>query len=352
MRYLSWLKLTALFLCVLSCNTDSHNPAFQITDPCESSSPTPDSLQYTPVYVKPVITSPDNNSIIPIIYGDEVVEIKWKAPKDANYFELKYFQLDHPYNCLDYEKFHRLGVVRENGVIINQGTTGFYRTNRRYYWLINGINHPFYKHFSDSLKITQDTVYVAYRMRSKIFDRVNLSEKFSLWSDVKTFAMVPLFNLKKDIIEVTYNFNFIAEETNEYYFSGMAKANNYRLNNIASDNHLNFEKIKSIRPVKFVTNFLRGYENIKNPFPWIVIGFNEDYEFKKVFCPFEVLGSVSPDLEQGSRSIEGQFLQTFSNNFLSQMIDYDLKLAYKLHDNPGTEHEIGITLTYEVFSDY
>jgi hypothetical protein len=269
-RYLSWLNLLVLFLTVFSCNTNRHNPAFQITDPCESISPTPDSLRYIPVYEKPVITSLNNNSIIPVIYGDEFVEIKWESQKNLAGYDLEYFELDHPYDCLDYEKFRQSG----------KGYLGSYSTSRRYYWLLSGFYHPFDPYISPL--IITDTVYVAYRMRSKAFDKIDSSEKFSLWTDVKTFTLVPLVNLKKDIIEVSYNFNFIAEETNEFYFSGIAKANNYRLNNIASDNHLNLDKIRSIRPVKFVTNFVGGYENNRNSFSLITIGFNEDYRFKKV----------------------------------------------------------------------
>ncbi|WP_242206489.1 hypothetical protein [Aestuariivivens insulae] len=337
-----------LLLTVFCCNNNKHNPAFQITDPCESTSPTPDSLLYTPVYEKPVITSPNNNSIIPIIYGDEVVEIKWESPKDLVRLELEYFKLDHPYDCLDYEKFRPSYPIMVNGVV-GEGSTSFpNNTGRCHYWLINGFYDPFK---TDYFEIIKDTVYVAYRMRSKSIWS-DPSKKFSLWTDVKTFAMVPLVNLKKDIIEVSYHFNFIAEETHEYYFSGMAKANNYRLNNMASDNHLNLEKIRSIRPVKFVTNFVSGFARNKNPFLLLTIGFNEDYEYKKLFCPFELIGSVAPSSNQESRSIEGQFLETYSNNFLSQMKDYDLKLAYKLEGASGTEQKVLITLTYEVFSDY
>ncbi len=74
--------------------------------------------------------------------------------------------------------------------------------------------------------VITDTVFVAYRLRST---DISYPQKYSLWTNVSTFTMVPLANLKKEVITVTYNFNFITEENNQDYYSGTLKEENYKL---------------------------------------------------------------------------------------------------------------------------
>ncbi|MFI0430740.1 hypothetical protein [Mariniflexile sp. HMF6888] len=311
---------------ITSCDANSDKPQFIFTDPCEMLMPTPDSLKYLPVYDKPLISSPSNPNS-PIFFSNEIVEIKWDLPIDLWNSELQIIELDKPYDCFDYQKFHLLN---------NIPTAGYGNQFVHYYQLspYNGV-------------IT-DSVFVAYRIRTT---DISYPQKYSLWTDVRTFTIVPLANLKKDVITVSYDFNFTTEETGEYYYSGVLKKDNYKLVDIAIDNNLNLDKIRLIRPIEFTTNFVTKNENNSNPFTRIMLGFNEDFEINKEFYPFEVFADVYPGSYEES-PVLGRLYNTNSGNFISEINDYDLKVAYKLETVPEKQHEIIINLTYEVYSDY
>ncbi|WP_157831421.1 hypothetical protein [Confluentibacter flavum] len=314
-------------MCVVtSCEDNSDKPPLLYNDPCEKVMPTPDSLKYFAVYDKPIIYSPVNpNSLI--FYSDERVEIEWELPKGLWNSELQIIELDKPYECFDYEKFHLLNNLPSVG----------YGNQFIHYHQLSQYNGPII-----------DSVFVAYRIRTA---DIGNPQKYSLWTDVRTFAIAPLLNLKKEVITVSYNFNFTTEESNEFYYSSVLKMDNYKLFEISNENNLNFDKIQFIRPVKFETNFVTKYETNRNPFSRIMIGFDEDFEYNKEFYPFEVFADVYPGSYEES-PVSGTLYSTNTGNFLSEMNDYDLKVAYKLEDVPGKQHQIIIDLTYEVFSDY
>ena len=325
-RYFSCITLVVLSLIVVSCDGSSDKPSYFLTDPCEIVKRTPDSLVYFPAYEKPVVISPIHSDN-PIFYSEEVVEIKWELAQDLSNTDIQIIELDHPYTCLDYEKFHFLKNIPSAG----------YGNQYVHYFQLNQFNG-----------IITDSVFVAYRIRAA---DIAFRKGYSLWTDVKTFTVAPLANMKKDVVTVTYNFNFVTEEVNRFYYSGILKKDNYRLTDIANQYNLDFSKIRFIKPVKFETNFITKYENNRNPFSRIMIGFNEDFEINSEHYPFDIFADVYPGSYQES-PVNGTLYRTNPGNFFSLMNDYDLKVAYKLEDVPGKQHEISIVLTYEIFSDF
>ncbi len=99
------------------------------------------------------------------------------------------------------------------------------------------------------------------------------------------------------------------------------------------------------------TNFITKFNNNQNPFSTVFVGFNEDFEVNKDFYPFELFGRVAPGSYQES-PIVGQLYYPNSGNYFAEMNQYDFKVAYKLEDVAGTNHQIAIAITYEVFSNY
>lgn len=323
---LSIFSLLNLLLLIVSCDNNSDKLITVSNDPCENVMPTPDSLKYFAKYEKPIITSPET-SITPIFYSDQLVNIKWELPNGLWNTELQIIELNKPYDCFEYEKFH---------LLFNNFSAGYgnqfvhqYRLNQ-----YNGV-------------IT-DTVFVAYRLRST---DISYPQKYSLWTNVSTFTMVPLTKLKKEVVTVSYNFDFLTQESNQQYYSGFIKKDNYKLKDLANDNNLNFSKIRFVRPVNYEVDFISKYQNNRNPFSTIMVGYNEDFEINKEFYPFEVFGNVSPGSYQES-PVKGTLYYANSGNYYSEMNTYDLKVAYKLEDAPGTNHQIRINLTFEIFSDY
>lgn len=320
------ISILCLLLQLVSCQDNSDKPISVSTDPCESVMPTPDSLRYFSVYEKPILEEPFNTDNL-IFYSDEVVKIKWELPDNLNNTELQILELSNKYSCNDYGKFH----------LLNNNFSAGYGNQFVHNYFLNQYTKP----------IT-DSVFVAYRLRTT---DISYPQKYSIWTNVKTFTMVPLTNLKKEVITVNYNFNFITEENNQEYYSGTLKKENYKLIDLANDYNLNYNKIKFIRPVKMLTNFITKFQNNRNPFLTVFVGFNEDFEINNTFYPFEVFGRVAPGSYQES-PIEGQLYYPNSGNYISEMNQYDFKVAYKLEDVAGKNHQIAIAITYEVFSNY
>jgi hypothetical protein len=322
-----FLVVIILFvITIFSCsNNEESNTRFS-SDPCELFARTPDSLRYNPKYEKPIITFPEDSKT-PIFYSNEIVDIQWGLPTDLRTSELQIIELDAPFTCPDLEEFHMLNNNFQAGYV-NQYV---------HYYQVNQYDKP----------IT-DSIFVAYRIRTT---DIESPQHYSLWTDVKSFAIVPLSNLSKKTITVSYNFSFITEELNQFYYSGLLEKDNYRLNEIALDNGMPYDKIRLVRPIKFETNFVTTYENNRNPFSRIMIGFEEDFEYNKEYYPFEVFADVYPGSYEQS-PVEGNLYQSYARNFFTEMNDYNLKVAYKLEDEIGKQHDLEIILTYEIFSDY
>ncbi|WP_298238143.1 hypothetical protein [uncultured Algibacter sp.] len=313
-----------LVIVLFSCDDNSSvNPVSVYNDPCETVSPTPDSLKFHGTYDKPIVNSPNEE----LFYSEEVVEIQWELFNDLKNSELQIIELDAPYSCYDYEKFHLL----DNNLSAGYG-------NQYVYYYSLGLLGP---------SLT-DTIYVAYRVRAS---DIEYPKNYSLWTHVKTFTMAPLSNLKKETVLVSYDFDFVTEELNEDYYSGLLKKANYKIADIAFDNNLDPEKVRFVRPVKFETDFLTTASNGSVPFSRIRIGFEEDFEWNKEFSPFEVFGEVEPGSFEVS-PVKGILYQTNSGNYLEEMKNYNLKVSYKLTDEVGSQHKIRITLTFEIYSDY
>ncbi|MDO7171203.1 hypothetical protein [Mariniflexile sp. AS56] len=311
-------------LTLFSCESDSDSPKSVSTDPCENVMPTPDSLRYFSKYEKPVITAPE--TVNAQFYSDEVIEIKWDLPEGLWNSQLQIIELDTPYDCLDYEKFHALN---------NNFSAGYGNQFSHYFFL---------SHYNG---IITDTVYVAYRIRTTDND---YPIKYSIWSDVNTFTIIPLASLKKEVITVSYDFDFITEEAYKDYYSGVLTKKNYKLKDIALDYNLDYDHIRFVRPIKFETHFVTKFDDNKTPFSRIMIGFDEDFEYNKEFYPFEVFADVYPGSYEDN-PVKGNQYRTNSGNYVSEMNAFDLKVAYKLEDVIGSQHRLKIDLTYEVFSD-
>lgn len=318
--------LLCLILIVLSCEDNSDKPISVSTDPCESVMPTPNRLKYFASFDKPILKEPFNTDNL-IFYSDEIVTLEWELPNNLWSTELQILELKNKYTCNDYEKFH----------LLNNNFSAGYGNQLVHYYSLNQLDGP-----------VTDTVFVAYRLRST---DISSPQKYSLWTNVKTFTMVPLANLKKDVITVSYDFNFITEENNQDFYSGVLKKENYKLIDMANDYNLNYNKIKYLRPVKIIANFVTKYENNRNPFSSIFVGFNEDFQYNREFYPFELFGKVILGSYQES-PIEVDLQNSNPQNFVSQMNQYDFKVAYKLEDVAGKNHQIAIDVVYEIFSDY
>lgn len=324
-------KTIPLFILILvlviqtSCETDNEEDVTNnlqpfSTDICESLFPTPDSLRYEAVYEKPIITQPINS----IFYSNEVVEIRWNLPENLSNTELQIIESDNPFDCTDYEKFHELN---------NNFSAGY------------GNQFVHYYSTTEFFEPIQDSIFVSYRARTT---DIESPQGYSKWTDVKSFTVVPLSDLSKVTITVPYTFNFITEEINNEYYSGVTSFPDFRLAEIANDNNLDYNKIRLARVIGLEANFITQFGNGENPFSKLILGFDEAVNPSEDAYPFKVFGEVFPGSFQES-PISGNLYGTFTQNLVPEINNYDLKMAYVLEDILGSQHEIIINLTFEIF---
>lgn len=317
---LIFLSLFLLLSCSPEENEDKQLLPFS-TDPCELVTPTPDSLRYIAIYGKPILMEPDNS----VYYSSERVDIKWSLPGDLWNTELQLIELNKPYDCFDYEKFHLLD-------------------NNAY-----GYGNQYVHHYitTENFSPIQDTIFVSYRARST---DVQMVKEYSEWTDVKSITIVPLSNLEKEIVTTSFKLNFTTGEINHFYYSGVAKATNYRLSELANDYNINYDKIRLVRVVNFDVIFNTLMSDGKIPFERLMIGFNENINPQETVYPFEVIGDVYPGSFEES-PVPGTLYDNLPQNIISDMKNYDLKVAYALEDVAGSQHEIILNLTFEIYSE-
>lgn len=315
------------FFFLLSCSTeipdeniDRPLPPFS-TDPCELITPTPDSLRYEAIYNKPNLLEPEDS----VYYSSERIDINWSLPDDLSNTELQLIESSKPYDCNDYEKFHLLD-------------------NNSF-----GYGNQFVHHYSTTENVlpVQDTIFVSYRARST---DVQMVKNYSKWTDVRTFTVVPLSNLKKETVISSYNLNFTTEEIGHFYYSGVVKAPNQRLSDLASDNNINYDKIRLVRVVNFEVVFNTQMDEGKIPFERLLVGFNETIDPEETVYPFKVIGDVYPGSFEES-PVQGTLYDNMPQNIISDLKNYDFKVAYALEDVVGSQHEIVINLTFEIYSE-
>ncbi|MDF4201597.1 hypothetical protein PXD56_01435 [Maribacter sp. SA7] len=322
------LHLVFLFLVIqISCETDNgdnveNNLQPFSTDTCESLFPTPDSLRYEPIYGKPIITQPINS----IFYSNEIVEIGWNLPDNLWNTELQIIQTNNSFDCNEYGKFHELN---------NNFSAGY------------GNQYVHYYSTTEFLEPIQDSIFVSYRARTT---DIESPQGYSKWTDVKSFSIVPLSNLNKVTITVPYTSNFITEESNNEYYSGIISFPNARLTEIANDFNLDYNKIRLVRLINIEGNFITQFGNGENPFSKLILGFNEDINTNENVYPFEVFGEIFPGSFEES-PVTGNLYNNLTKNLVPEMNNYDLKMAYVLEDIVGSPHEIFINLTFEIFNE-
>lgn len=316
------ILLLTVFIFITACESDDDNSAeIILTNPCESVIPTPEHLKYIETYDKPIIENTNNATF----YSNEIVEIRWTLPNGLSNTELQIIETDAPFTCDDYGKFHDLN---------NDFSAGY------------GNQYVHYYSVSQFLLPLENPKYISYRARTK---DIELNTGYSHWTDVKSFTILPLSGLNKTTITVPYTFNFITEDNNNEYYSGVTSASDYKLIDIAADNILDFNKIQLVRIIDFESHFLTHLDNGANPFSKLILGFDEAVNPAEDAYPFKVVAEVFPGTFQDN-PISGNLYGTYSQNLVSVMNNYDLKLAYLLDDIVGAEHQIQINFTFEVYS--
>ena len=326
-KTISQLILISVLVIQISCETDNGEDGVNnlqpfSTDSCESVFPTPDSLRYDAVHDKPIITQPTDF----VFYSNEIVMIRWNLPGNLWNTELQIIESNTPFNCNDYEKFHELN---------NNFSAGYG----------NQFVHLYAT--TEFLEPIQDSIFVSYRARTT---DIESPKGYSKWTDVKSFTVVPLSDLNKITVTVPYTFSFITEEINNEFYSGTTSFPDFRLAEIANDYSLNYDKIRLTRIIGLEANFVTQFGNGENPFSKLILGFNEDIDSNEDAYPFKVFGEVFPGSFQES-PISGNLYGTLTQNLVPEMNNYDLKMAYVLEDMVGSQHEVTINLTFEIFSE-
>ncbi|MEO1033369.1 MAG: hypothetical protein AAFX55_18415 [Bacteroidota bacterium] len=321
-KILTQLILICLFAIQLSCETDNGDLQPFSTDTCESLFPTPDNLRYEAVYDKPIITNPTNS----VFYSNQVVEIRWDLPGNLSNTELQIIESDTPFDCSDYEKFHEL----------NNDFSAGYGNQFVHFYITAGFLEPL-----------QDSVFVSYRARTT---DIQFPQRYSKWTDVKSFTIAPLADLNKTTVTVPYTFNFITEDVNNEYYSGVTSVPNFRLAEIANNFSLAFDKIRLTRIIGIEANFITLLGNGENPFSKLILGFNEDVNPIEDLYPFKVFSEVFPGSFEES-PISGNLYGTSTQNLVPEMNNFDLKMAYVLEDVVGSSHEVTINITFEIYSE-
>lgn len=293
-----------VFLFFISCNTD---------DEVEE--------MVNIVYDTPFSISPANNSSF---YSHEQFTINWQLPSGLNNSEIQVLESSSPININDSTIFENLPI------------TGYGGQTSHIFSYIEDPNNPI-----------SDIIYIGYRIRAKDLE---LETGYSEWTEIRTFTILPLSDLNKQTINVTYDFSFITEEVNNEYYSGVVEKINYDLNEIATENNLDIGRIKVIRPVNINANFLTLTDEGKNPFHPITFGYNDTQEQNDSVYPFDPLGQVFPGSFEES-PIQAQLYNQQYINLNNDMRTYNLKMAYLLVDNPNTEHQVQLNFELDIYLD-
>lgn len=305
---------------LLSCSSDDNEEKLLpfSTDPCELIIPTPDSLRFKAIYEMPIIKLAENH----IFYSNERMDIVWDLPGDLWNTEIQFIETNAPYSCDDYDKFHQLN---------NEGF---------------GYGNQFVHYYSSPQSLSyRDTIFVSYRARST---DVKMVKDYSLWTEVKSFIIVPTNDLNKKIISETYNLKFVTEEMDHHYYSGITKFSNYRLIDIANSNNIPYEKIRIVNITGFNITFKTFREDGEIPFERIMIGYDENVNPDETVYPFDVIGDAYPGSFEES-PFTGTLYGNLDRNIAPHMINYDLKIAYHLREVEGRQHEFNIYLLFEIY---
>ncbi|MCC8361114.1 hypothetical protein [Salinimicrobium sediminilitoris] len=307
---------------LLSCSTDENEDDLLpfSTDPCELVTPTPEGLRFEGIYDPPIITLEEDH----IFYSNERMDIEWSLPGDLWNTEIQFIETSQPFSCDDYYKFHELK------------NDGF------------GYGYQYVHYYSSPQSLSyQDTIFVSYRARST---DVNMVKNYSLWTNIKSFIIVPAGDLNKKTVSEIYNLSFITEEQDHHYYSGVTSFPNYRLSDIADANEIPFEKIKVVNLVGFQVTFKTFREDGSNPFSSIIIGYDDKINPQSTFYPFDVLGVAYPgSFEESPMPGNIQKLGNLEQNIISDVMNYDLKVAYHLEEIAGSQQEIELNLIFDIY---
>jgi len=292
-----------IFIILISCSTDEEEEILNI------------------IYDIPSSISPSNNSTF---YSHEQFTISWELPSGLNNSEIQVLESSNPINTNDSSIFENLPI------------TGYGVQTSHIFSYTEDPNNPI-----------SEIIYIGYRIRAKDLE---LETGYSEWTEIRTFTILPLSNLNKQTINVTYDFNFITEEVNNEYYSGVVEKIDYSLNEIAIANNLDLERIKVVRPVNVKANFITLTADGQNPFHPITFGYNDTEGENNSVYPFNPLGQVFPGSFEES-PIQAQLYNQQHINLNNDMRTYNLKMAYLLEDNSNTEHQVQLNFELDIYLD-
>jgi hypothetical protein len=296
------ILFSIILLFIIGCNTDDDAEMVNI------------------IYETPFSISPVNNSTF---YSHERFIINWELPSGLNNSEIQVLVSSSPINTVDISAFE--------DVPINGGNQTSYN----------------FAYIQDPDNPISEIIYIGYRIRARDYE---LETGYSEWTEIRTFKIIPLLSLTKQTINVSYNLNFITEEVNNEYYSGIVEKFDYSLAEITLENNLDLERIKVIRPANVEANFLTMTSDGRNPFHPVTFGFNDSEEQNTSVYPFEPLGQVFPGSYQES-PIQAQLYNQQHVNLNNDMRKNNLKVAYLLVDNPNTEHQLQLNFNLDIYLD-
>jgi hypothetical protein len=296
------ILLSIVLLFFIGCNTDDDAEIVNV------------------IYDTPFSISPASNSTF---YSHERFTISWELTSGLNNSEIQVLESSNPINIEDISAFE--------GVPINGGNQTSYN----------------FAYGQDPDNPISEIIYLGYRIRARDFE---LETGYSEWTEIRTFKIIPLLSLTKQTINVSYNFNFVTEEVNNEYYSGIVEKFDYSLAEIALENNLNLERIKVVRPANAEANFLTMTSDGRNPFHPVTFGFNDSEEQNTSVYPFDPLGQVFPGSYEES-PIQAQLYNQQHVNLINDMRTFNLKMAYLLVDDPNTEHQIQLNFDLDIYLD-
>ena len=305
MKQISTL-LSFTFLFFISCNSNNDENIEEITNI---------------IYDIPFSISPDNSSIF---YSHEQFTISWELPDELNNSEIQILESSNPIDTSDNSIFENLPI---NGY--------------------GGQTSHIFSYLEDPNNPISETIYIGYRIRAKDLE---LETGYSEWTEIKTFKILPLINLDKQTVIVSYDFNFITVESNNEYYSGIVEKVDYKLSDIATENNLNLERIKVVRPISVKGNFQTLTNDGQNPFHPITFGYNDSIEQNDSVYPFDPLGQIFPGSYEES-PVQAQLYNQQYINLNNDMRTYNLKMAYLLIDNPNSEHQVQLNFEFDIYLD-
>ncbi len=309
-KYLILLIFTLAFLSCSDENTDNI-----VT--CEDYRLGPSSVRYIPTIDKPNIITEDSTFL-----SFEVVSIEWSLPNDLKLSQFQSILLNERFECEDYDLFHQLPSSRVDS-------------------LNNDYSNQLIYNFGIEYEL-EDTVYLAYRIRSISHDRKEYSE----WTEVRNVSIVPVSNLELKTVSASYDFNIVTEEIGNEYYSGIVNSDALRLEDHIRDNYSDIHHIIAIRPKNVIGIFETRLENNKVPFTEIVAGF-EKANYDDIY-PFDVLAGLAPGTFQDN-PIEG-VLYPFGGIHRNLLGASDnMILAYELDDEIGRSHKVVLKFSLDVY---